>query len=309
DRVQEDSYATSQNLHPANFNRERLRAANSRKSSGAQPLAPPDVQRLAVEVIEAKYSFHKNAKPSHLFRDGKSTQQAEWGKLSFPWEGGSDSFRRPAEYIRISQHSSAVRLARILAKFWKIERPSLLLSVAGGVASLELPPRLLNQAFARGLFNTCKSTRTLIITGGASSGVSALVAGAFTKSHHPPPIVGFMPWEKVLGNHCLKDNHGESKPRNYFAGASNSAAGWLDAHHSHFVLVDAGEACGWQSELRLRQGVQQTYAQIYNVPCVLLVVQGGRGTLLSVQQALRIATPVVLAAGSGGVADAISRYC
>lgn len=83
----------------------------------------------------------------------------------------------------------------------------------------------------------------------------------------------------------------------------------LDAHHSHFVLVDGGEACGWQSELRLRQGVQQTYAQIYNVPCVLLVVQGGRGTLLSVQQALRLATPVVLAAGSGGAADAISRYC
>lgn len=89
-----------------------------------------------------------------------------------------------------------------------------------------LPLPFPQQAFARGLFNTCKSTRTLIITGGASSGVSALVAGAFTKSHHPPPIVGFMPWGKVLGNLCLKDNHGESKPRNYLAGASNSAAGW-----------------------------------------------------------------------------------
>ncbi|KAL1522133.1 hypothetical protein AB1Y20_021774 [Prymnesium parvum] len=275
-----------------------------------------DKVRRAVQTIERCYLAHAHVVPNAL--DTVATK-ADWGTLCFPGKTGGESRRAPAHYIRVPERASSSRTARIIAKFWKVPRPSLLIAVAGGASSLDLPPRI-EQAFRHGLLNIALSTQTLILTGGMSNGVMSLVGSAFEDSPVPPPIIGFASWTKVLGHATLRRNRGEEQPRPYFAGMANSEDGaGLEYHHSHFVLIDCGANSRWGAEIALRDSIQEAYAEVYSIPSVLLVVQGGVGTLRTVHKAMclekhgdrgveRTPTPVVLLAGSGGAADVISRY-
>ena len=183
-----------------------------------------------------------------------------------------------------------------MAKYWKLRRPALLIAVTGGAASFKLSERL-EQAFSRGLYAVTQSAKTIILTGGMSSGVMALVGSAFAQAPHPPPVIGFAPWSKVLGRRFLvrrrqsnpegrvvpslqqegnavsprrpsqENNHGESEPRVYMAGEQNGPHGaGLEWRHSHFVLVDAGKDSDWGAEISLRDAAQQTFATLYSVP-------------------------------------------
>ena len=42
---------------------------------------------------------------------------------------------RQAQYVRLAHDSSPVRITRILTKFWKIDRPSFIISIIGGASA------------------------------------------------------------------------------------------------------------------------------------------------------------------------------
>ena len=271
------------------------------EQGGAQKIK----QQMAISVIERYYMRHARTSPDHLFLDAGRTTQAEWGTLRFPGSQADASQRKCAAYLRISSSSTGMRVARLIAKYWKIRRPSVLISITGGATSLKLSQRL-EQAFTRGLQAVAQSTNAVIFTGGTSAGVMALVGSVFAHSTEPIPLIGFLSWTKLHGRQFLEGNSGEVEPRAYVAGERNNANGaGLESRHTHFVLADGGEGSGWGAEISLRDSVQQTYATLYNVPSVLLVVQGGPGTLQTINEAIHSKTPVVLLAGSGGAADAV----
>ena len=64
----------------------------------------------------------------------------------------------------------------------------------------------------------------------------------------------------------------------------------------------------WGDEIPLRNKVMLFLEQWYSVPSVLLVVQGGPGTLATILEAIKTTTPVVVVKGTGGAADAVAGY-
>ena len=59
----------------------------------------------------------------------------------------------------------------------------------------------------------------------------------------------------------------------------------------------------------MRNLLEAFISKSLHVPMVLLVVQGGPGTLATVLSAAFDATPIVVLADSGGAASAIYQYC
>ena len=280
-------------------------------------LAPEGVERFrqlfAIRIIERHYTRHVRVRPAQLFVDAERTRQAEWGKLTFATRQALVSSRMKqgyAYYMRVSHNSEAGRVARCIAKYWHVAKPSVLIAVTGGARSLAVTASD-RKAFCEGLVAAARATGAIIFTGGTATGVMSLVGDALSMQGSGPPIpcIGFVSWPKVLGAALLANNHGEAEPRKYAAGADASNEGAaLEPRHTHFVLADH-PAGGWGSEIRLREGVLQLLGEWFKVPGVLLVLGGGVNTLRTVVEAIIIsARPVVLVEDSGGAADAIAYY-
>ena len=79
---------------------------------------------------------------------------------------------------------------------------------------------------------------------------------------------------------------------------------------THFLLIDNGKAAGaaWGGEIGLRSAIEAAYSESRHVPIVLLVVQGGPGTLATVAATAKNHNPIVLLVDSGGAASAIHAY-
>ena len=84
----------------------------------------------------------------------------------------------------------------------------------------------------------------------------------------------------------------------------------LEPNHTHFLLIDnttRGQA-SWGSEIALRFAIEKQYCESRGVPRVMLVVQGGPGTLRSVHAAVNDHCPIVLISDSGGVSSLLSHF-
>ena len=90
--------------------------------------------------------------------------------------------------------------------------------------------------------------------------------------------------------------------------ADTEQSSHLERHHSHFLLVDSGVAKDWGGEITFRFALEREYCRRKRVPRVLIVVQGGPNTLLSVLEALESDCPVVLVRDSGGVATLLHHF-
>ena len=85
---------------------------------------------------------------------------------------------------------------------------------------------------------------------------------------------------------------------------------------THFIFVDdtkrkSADAPAWGKEVALRSAVEDIYANTLNIPMLLLVVDGGPGTLDTVfhfaSQAVK--KPIVVVHDSGRAATAIYDFC
>ncbi len=109
---------------------------------------------------------------------------------------------------------------------------------------------------------------------------------------------------------------------------------FLDPNHTHFILVDDGSQSNFGKEIEfranfeaeLRRGKSLDYYEkkrkgafdlnkqhITNkedtIPMILIVVQGGPNTLLTVEESLKKNVPVLVLADSKGCADLIANAC
>ena len=107
----------------------------------------------------------------------------------------------------------------------------------------------------------------------------------------------------------------------------------LDPNHTHFILVDDGSESKFgveikfrarlENELRrgrsydrknktLKESVRSSSGSKYGkelIPMILIVVNGGPNTLLTVIESLKEQVPVLILAESKGCADLIANAC
>ena len=127
------------------------------------------------------------------------------------------------------------------------------------------------------------------------------------------PLIGVAPLARVTGCEMLKNaqpDEGCSPPLlPYIKQKKNdSKSAALDINHSHFVLVDNTETDDWGGEVEMRALIEKRLSEKLALPYVLLVVQGGRGTIAMVRHAFKNNCPVVLVRESGGCARAVAEF-
>ena len=147
---------------------------DSQGSGEAGGLAESGLERIrqvmAVRIIERHYSKHTRVSPDQLYMDAERTITAEWGNLTFSGASTkqiSGARATPAKYMRVSKEAEPGRVARCIAKFWRVRKPSVIISVTGSAGGLDLPPRL-QKAFCDGVVNAGRATDALFVTGGTS---------------------------------------------------------------------------------------------------------------------------------------------
>ncbi len=171
-----------------------------------------------------------------------------------------------------------------------------------------LPPRL-NKAFRHGLAKAAQATNAWVFTGGTDSGVMQLVGQAIAEYNVSCACIGVVTWGVVLGRDHLSGLRGETAE--LAQATNNSAAGAnLEPNHTHLLLIDSGKegATAWGGEIAFRFQLEKEYCLRRKVPRVLLVVQGGPGTLASILAAIEGESPVVLVRDSGGVATLLDHF-
>ena len=233
----------------------------------------------------------------------KEGQMADFGELRFA------AGHRSAQFIRVADTTSAAALSHFLEKHWRLRRPDVLISVTGSAASLTLTAQL-QRVFDRGLAQAAAMTNAWIFTGGTDSGVMRLVGEAMHKGGLVDiPLVGIAPWAAVYGRAALRGCKGEEVFVGGGLAPSAEVDGKLNPHHTHQILVDSGRAAPkWGSEIALRSRLERTFATSKGVPVVLLVVQGGRGTLDMMMASARLGSPLLVLADTGGAASAVAQF-
>lgn len=231
-------------------------------------------------------------------------------------------------YVRVSKLdclSNPDHLRDLLVEKWDLEPPRILLAVTGGAMDFDLPPRL-DELIINGLAKAAASQSMWITTGGTNSGVMKYVGSAIAKSGFNMPVIGICSWSVINNKAALEvlpdgnpvagglTYYGDPdkpppKPKNFGPGCS------LDKNHTHFILVDDGTNLKFGGEIDSRAKLEKSIGEFLSngkfgsespISTVLLAIQGGPGTVDTIQASLKNGTPVVVVDGSGKSSNAMA---
>ena len=188
--------------------------------------------------------------------------------------------------------------------------PLLRVQVTGGAQALTLPEQL-QEEFNKGLVTAATSANVWVVTGGTDTGVMHLVGKAMYDAglDGKVPLLGVTAHGAVNGRECFE---GLKFGRASYADPEKASfeGAPLSPHHTHFLFIDSGKqnSKAWGSEIRVRAEIERHMTTSRAVPMVLLVVQGGPGTLATVLATAQLGCPIVILSNSGGAATAVSNF-
>lgn len=234
---------------------------------------------------------------------------------------------RTSQYVRLSEDTDVKDVIDLVTNGWKMPAPKVLISVTGAAQRFRVQPQVVD-VVNQGLVRAAKQTAAWIITGGTDTGVMKLVGDAVRKSHVDVPVIGIMPWAAVHGREQLVREPGELVDHATFSavngeddvrfyrpiGHADSTGAPLNPNHTHFIFTDTLEPDGdrgswpWGYEIAFRMNFEAHVRDSKRVPNVLLVLNGGDGTLRIIERAVADGTPVVLVRDSGGVAFSLAHF-
>ena len=115
-----------------------------------------------------------------------------------------------------------------------------------------------------------------------------LVGKAMRSKRAGKVVIGIFSWGVTNGRENMgatesKPVRGETVP--YAAERASGNGAPLNPDHTHFLLVDNGKRGGaaFGGEIKVRAALEKYVSQVKRVPIVMLVVQGGPGTLSTVR--------------------------
>ncbi|KAL1522794.1 hypothetical protein AB1Y20_017766 [Prymnesium parvum] len=224
---------------------------------------------------------------------------------------------RAAPAAADAAHAEAMKEASEVVGRWLVHDsrlgiPSVVISLVGGARPFSLKPTL-KASFERGLVHAARSGRTWIMSGGTNCGIMALAGQALAE--HKATLVGITAWGATLGREQLESAseaaQGEEPPVVEYTAhqrPSKPGAAAVEPNHSCFVFVDDA-TCGtkaWGREMESRLMIEKALCERYDVPLVLVVVEGGAETVNAILKYLEKGFPVLLLRHSGGAADLVA---
>jgi hypothetical protein len=249
--------------------------------------------------------------------------------------------KAPVRFVRVSvgKDISPELIAKpiydLMLKAWGMQPPSLLISVTGAAGGdIQMAtPKIFNR-FSDGLMGAALSTDAWIFTGGMEAGIMQTVGKMQAAWGSPTPCIGIASWGCVKNNKMLQTASGDEsllqEPTfeydNEQSEDPNYSHAFLDPNHTHFLLVDSGEPppC-WGGEIALRNALEKHV--IHNcdatdsasdsvgspvdnqkIPSLLIVYNGGPGTIDTVLGGTEAKMPVVVIKNSGRAANLIHAW-
>nr|XP_047126615.1 transient receptor potential cation channel subfamily M member 3 [Hydra vulgaris] len=226
-----------------------------------------------------------------------------FGKVNF--KGATR--RATAKFARIGANESGKKIFELLTNIMELEQPRLLISITGGAKSFSLSPTLKSQ-LTSGLVKVAQTPGAWVITGGTNTGVMKQVGEALQGT--TKACIGISTWGIITNAEKLIAEESEfGGVVDYQVACSLVQRGaFLDHNHTHHLMVDDGSVGKYGKEIPVRSRVEEYIMREVNVPSVLMVVEGGPGTLDTVLGALTNEPPlsVVVIVGSGRAADLLA---
>ncbi|WAR05097.1 TRPM2-like protein [Mya arenaria] len=223
-----------------------------------------------------------------------------------------------AEKTPLRNRKSLKEHADEQATVWGLDKPQLLVSVTGGAKSFNMGKRL-RDTFRHGLM---KTTGAWVVTGGTNAGVMKHVgeavrdSGIASMSKNQVIAIAIASWGCVKNKEALinKESNGLWPAYYCIEKKQRGEESFLDPNHSHFILVDNATQHKFGVEIPFRAKLEKEIAKIKpetgenaaSVPHILLVLEGGSGTLETVHQAILNNTPTVVVKSSGRAADILA---
>ena len=135
-----------------------------------------------------------------------------------------------------------------------------------------------------------------------------LVASAFAEHGVSVPLIAVAPYGCVKGREAFDGCKKGSRTYTAVNERATATGAPLNPNHTHFVLVDDGSVApkAWGKEIPVRAALEATYSNQKAVPMVLLVLQGGPGTLSMVLAYAQNGQAILVVRDSGGAADAVA---
>jgi len=188
-------------------------------------------------------------------------------------------------------------------------KPSVLISVTGGAQDFYMHSSKLEQVFNRGMLRAAQNIQAWIIDGGLDAGVMQYVGRAVKEvAISDVPCIGIASHKMVVLHEMLTESYHSEKDRaaEYVANQPNTPTKCaLNPNHTHFILVDS-PVTNWGQEILFRSELEKYLRDKFDIPVVVIVVNGGPGTLETVGEAARNNFAIVVVQGSGRACDAIA---
>nr|XP_047123802.1 transient receptor potential cation channel subfamily M member-like 2 [Hydra vulgaris] len=147
-----------------------------------------------------------------------------------------------------------------------------------------------------------------VITGGTNTGVMKQVGEALQGTSKA--CIGISTWGIITNaNKLISAGDKFGGGVDYQVACSLVQRGaFLDHNHTHHLMVDDGSIGKYGKEIPLRSRLEEYIMKEVHVPSVLMVIEGGPGTLDTVLAALMKEPPlsVVIIVGSGRAADLLA---
>ena len=214
-----------------------------------------------------------------------------------------------ADFLRVGHTVPVHHLLRFLTKQWKLPDPGIIVQVTGSAQGFDLPPNLVTP-ITEGIVEALR--RGGVDHHRLRAGVMSLVGSAVARWKHKcdnTPLLGVGSWRGVQNKEMLENACG-NRVSYHSAGKNTSRAAGLEPNHTQFLLVDNGQEGDktFGAELTVLENLQKELRNQYAAPTVLLVIQGGPGTLDTMLRAQRQGIVTVVAADSGQFASAMANY-
>ena len=214
-----------------------------------------------------------------------------------------------ADFLRVPDDILVPKLLKLMVRQWRLAKPGIIVQVTGSAQGFDLPSKFV-QPITEGIVYAASVADAWIMTGGMDAGVMSLIGSSIARYRHKcdnTPVIGIGSWRGVQNNHMLENACGQ-RVSYYSQGANTPQAAGLEPNHTQFLLVDKEEGGVFGAELDILEKLQHQLKNDYSAPTVLLVIQGGPGTLDTMLRCLRQGIVTVLAADSGKLASAFATY-
>lgn len=226
--------------------------------------------------------------------------------------------RRHSKFLRLSWDTQPSMVYSLMTTQWRLPIPNLVVSIVGGEGRTKVKTWV-RELIRQGLVKASQRAGAWILTTGLRDDIGRCVgeavrdhsAAASSNSLNRVVAVAIAPWGVVHNKEQLVNPQG-SFPAKYHIQNPDQGYSCLDNNYQAFLLVDDGSVGrrGGEAAFRIKlEGYishQRTGIRgngLIEIPILCMLISGDASMLERVDLSLKNSAPLLVLAGSGGLAD------